>query len=198
MRVAIGLKTHSGWAALIAIGDLDGKLSLVDGRRVDLVSNPDSWHQKQPYHAAEKLPPKAAETLVLNALEETSRIAVEQLRRRVDEFSKEHKVVGIGIVTPSPMPAWSVSEILAVHMRMHKAEGIMYPHALAGAARKIEIPVAAVNEKTVDADLSRLLGRRAARQSIDLTSIGKQAGPPWGKDQKLASLSALIALRQVA
>lgn len=34
-----------------------------------------------------------------------------------------------------------------------------------------------------------------APRSLDAGSVGKLAGPPWGKDQKLAALAAWAALR---
>ena len=57
MNVAFGLKAHSGWAALVAVGEHHGDIALTDRRRIELVK--ESW-QKQPYHAAEKLKPAYA------------------------------------------------------------------------------------------------------------------------------------------
>lgn len=57
MNVAFGLKAHSGWAALVAIGEADGAPVVVDRCRLDLMEEP--W-QKHVYHAAEKLKPDAA------------------------------------------------------------------------------------------------------------------------------------------
>ena len=37
MKVAYGLKAHSGWAALVVLGKRDGKFVLVDRHRVELV-----------------------------------------------------------------------------------------------------------------------------------------------------------------
>jgi hypothetical protein len=36
MRAAFGLKAHSGWAALVALGDRDGGLVVTDRRRIEL------------------------------------------------------------------------------------------------------------------------------------------------------------------
>jgi hypothetical protein len=50
----IGLKTHSGWAALVAIGKDRGQtFHLIERRRLELVD--EAW-AKQPYHAAEGSP----------------------------------------------------------------------------------------------------------------------------------------------
>ncbi|HSD73954.1 MAG TPA: hypothetical protein VLB75_04240 [Steroidobacteraceae bacterium] len=50
MKVAFGLKAHSGWAALTVIGRRDAELVVVDRRRVELTEH--EW-AKAPYHAAE-------------------------------------------------------------------------------------------------------------------------------------------------
>ena len=55
------------------------------------------------------------------------------------------------------MPAWSVDEILAVHFRMHKAEGVLFREALAGAATKCGLRLVQVPEKELDAHAARAL-----------------------------------------
>ena len=37
MNVAFGLKAHSGWAALVVLGQRDGQLQVVERRRLELV-----------------------------------------------------------------------------------------------------------------------------------------------------------------
>ena len=41
----------------------------------------------------------------------------------------------------NPMPDWSVEEILAVHFRMHKAEGVLFRDALVEAANACGLAV---------------------------------------------------------
>ena len=50
MKVAFGMKAHSGWAALVVVGTRDADFAVVDRRRIELVEG--EW-AKQPYHAAE-------------------------------------------------------------------------------------------------------------------------------------------------
>ena len=58
MKVAFGLKAHSGWAALVVIGGTD-RLDIIDRRRLELVQQDEASWAKQPYHAAERLPARA-------------------------------------------------------------------------------------------------------------------------------------------
>ena len=77
MKVALGLKAHSGWAALVAIGKSGGELQVVDRRRIELVDH--VW-AKAPYHAAEEIAPEKARALVKRAIEEAYRVAEKALR----------------------------------------------------------------------------------------------------------------------
>jgi len=45
---------------------------------------------------------------------------------------------------------------------------------------------------------AKMLGVTRARLVSDLAALGKAAGPPWGKDQKEATVAAMIALKQLS
>ena len=53
MKVAFGMKAHSGWAALVVLGTRGGDLQVVDRRRMELVEKDEESWAKRPYHAAE-------------------------------------------------------------------------------------------------------------------------------------------------
>ena len=55
------------------------------------------------------------------------------------------------------MPNWSVAEILAVHFRMHKAEGVLFRDALARAAGACGVRFVRVPEKQLDEYAERAL-----------------------------------------
>jgi hypothetical protein len=93
------------------------------------------------------------------------------------------------------MPDWSVEEILAVHFRMHKAEGVLFPDALARAASELGLNVRAIPEKELNAYAQRTLADSLGGFLHQIETLGRSAGPPWGKDQKAAALAALVALR---
>lgn len=93
------------------------------------------------------------------------------------------------------MPEWSVDEILAVHFRMHKAEGEFFRDVLARAAQKCALPLVAIPEKRLDACAAKALATPAARLSREIALLGRSIGPPWGNDQKSAALAAWVALR---
>jgi len=195
MKVALGLKAHSGWAALVCLASERGELRVTQRKRIELVE-PDAMWAKQPYHAVEHLESKAACELVKRASQHVRGVAVRQLREIVSQCqASAYELVGCAVLTPEPMPAWSTSEILAVHFRMHKAEGVLFPDALCRAAEACGLAFVPVPEKQLHTLAKDIIGAPLDRVMDGVTSLGKSVGAPWGRDQKLAALAAMIALR---
>lgn len=193
MRVAFGTKAHSGWAVLVVVGERDGELVLVDRRRIVLAH--EGW-QKAPYHAAEPLERGAARDLVKRAIAGAHESAVREIRQAVErERARGHEVTACAVLVVDPMPDWSVDEILAVHFRMHKAEGALSRDALVRAAHACELKLMAIPEKALRNEAESALRTSASGLDSVLAALGKSVGPPWGKDQKDAALAAIVALQ---
>jgi len=192
MRVAFGMKAHSGWAALVVLGKQGNDFVVVDRRRIELVK--DEW-ARQPYHAAEGLQPQPACDLVKRGIDAAHKSAVREMKEAVErESERKNEVKACAVLVGSPMPDWSVAEILAVHFRMHKAEGVLFRQALIHAAKECKLKAIEVPEKEIMADAERKLKILAPELSKRLSVIGKAAGAPWGKDQKDAAVAAMLAL----
>jgi hypothetical protein len=99
------------------------------------------------------------------------------------------------LVVGNPMPDWSVAAILAVHFRMHKAEGVLFRDVLAKAANDCELRLVPVPEKSLLQHAQSALKTSASSLSQQIVALGKSVGAPWGKDQKEATLAAMIALQ---
>ncbi|HXI02145.1 MAG TPA: hypothetical protein VNI57_03115 [Candidatus Saccharimonadales bacterium] len=193
MNVAFGLRAHSGWAALVVLAEIAGDVVVADRRRIDLVD--EDW-AKQPYHAAEHLDPQEARKLVRRGIRSAQRIALRAMRTKVErERELGNDVTACAVLVGDPMPEWSIDEILAVHFRMHKAEGVLFRDALAEAAVECGIRLVTVPEKKLQEFATSSLGVAASALKKKIAALGKSAGPPWGKDQKEAALAALVALR---
>ena len=91
------------------------------------------------------------------------------------------------------MPDWSVEQILAVHFRMHKAEGVLFREALAKAAGENGLNVIRVPEKQLYEFAVPKLGEKDLEEKI--ANLGKSIGAPWGRDQKDATVAALLAFK---
>ena len=193
MKIAFGLKAHSGWAALVAVGKPDGDFVVVDRRRIELVEDE---RAKQPYHAAEELKPDAARDVVEGGVEAAHRIAAREVRASVKrERQRGNEVTARAVLVANPMPAWSIEEILAVHFRMHKAEGALFRDALVRATKACGLRLVAIPEKQLTRHAEKALGTPVSRLVKKVATLGKAVGPPWGKDQKDAALAALVALQ---
>jgi hypothetical protein len=192
-EAAFGFKPHSGWAALVVLGTRDGDLEVLERSRVELVE--EEW-AKQPYHAAEELKPLEARKVVKRGIDAAKRIAVREMRSAVERTRESgFEVRNCGLVVGNPMPDWSVDEILAVHFRMHKAEGVLFRDVLAKAADACDLRLVAIPEKSLLDHAETALKTSANSLSQRIATLGKSVGPPWGKDQKEATLAAMIALR---
>lgn len=195
MRVALGFKSHSGWAALVVIGGSGSDFQVIDRRRVQLIEDGELW-AKQPYHAAEDLEPSEARSVVKSGVESAHRIAVRQMQEIIKRTRDlKYEIAACAVLVPEPMPNWSTDDILAVHFRMHKAEGVLFPDALCRAAETCKLPLVAVREKRLNEIAEKELAMPISRSMEVIAKLGKSVGPPWGKDQKNAALVAMIALR---
>ena len=57
------------------------------------------------------------------------------------------------------------------------------------------LPFVGIPEKQLDEHAERTLATSVKSLRNQIASLGKSVGPPWGKDQKEASLAAMIALQ---
>ena len=196
MKVAYGLKAHSGWSALVVIGISSGEFQVIDRRRIDLVEKEDASWAKQPYHAAEGLAPDQARDLVERGVEAARRVAVREMRAAVERSRESrHDIAACALLVPRAMPGWSTDEILAVHFRMHQAEGVLFPDALARAANACGLRLVAIPEKQLCEEAENALRIPLGALMVKVATLGKSVGSPWGKDQKSATLAAMVALQ---
>jgi hypothetical protein len=196
MRVALGWKAHSGWAALVALGGDVREPQLIERSRAELVPADGAEWAKQPYHAAEGLEPEDARDVVKRAVASAHRCAERAIRAACDRCAQSgHDVCGCAVLVGSGMPAWSTDEILSVHFRMHKAEGELFRDALVAGARACELPLTTLPDKSALEAAARALGLTRAQLDARIAALGSAAGAPWGKDQKEAAAAALVALQ---
>ena len=195
MRVALGFKAHSGWAAVVCVGAAREGVRIIDRRRAELVEADAEW-AKQPYHAAEHLEARQAQALIERAIECARRMTCQQVHDLLHHYrAEQHDIVACAVLQPDPMPEWTTAQILAVHFRMHKAEGVMFPDALCSATRECGVPLTIVPEKQLESLAEQRLGLSGEQLTKQLAALGKAVGAPWGKDQKSATLAAALALR---
>jgi hypothetical protein len=194
MRVAFGLKARTGRAALVAVGGDVPEPRFIERSQIQLL--PDGAFA--PYHAAEGLAPADARESVRRAIATAHGLATSGIREAAQRFvDAGHELRGCAVLIGAGMPDWSTDEILAVHVRMHKAEGELFRDVLVAGARACDLELTTLPGKSALDDAARMLGLPRARLDALLATLGKSAGPPWGKDQKEAAAAALVALKHV-
>jgi hypothetical protein len=172
--IALGFRLHTGWAALVAVGE-DHKLHL--RRRVELLDNS---IPRFVYHAAAEMPLADAEALIHQA--ET--VALDHAHRAIAAAIKTTPAIACGVAIgsgklPSDLPA-----ILRSHALIHSSEGALFQNAVIAAAKQHGLKVTATREKGLWAGLSPALRSRIEEMRSDF-------GPPWTVDQKIATAVAL-------
>jgi hypothetical protein len=193
MRVALGLKARTGRAAIVAVGGDVHAPQFLERLQIPLLP-PGVF---APYHAAEGLPAAQARKNVERDIGSAHRLAESGIRDAIRRCTDAgHEVRACGVLVGSGMPDWSTEDILAVHVRMHKAEGELFRDVLVAGARACGLAPATLPGKTACDAAAAMLG--VTRTQLDglLAALGKQAGPPWGADQKEAAAAALAALAQ--
>jgi hypothetical protein len=192
VAVAIGLRVHSGWAALVALAGPITAPSVVERRRIEMADDPEA---RQPYHAAEELPLKRAAAL----LDRFSRQALERAANGLGEVlerlrSEGHDAVGAVLLTAAGRTLPALESVLASHALIHTADGEHFRDALAAAGARHDLPVVRIRERDLLARAQDGLGRPGQSLLATVSAWGKPLGPPWTQDQKLSALAAWLGL----
>ena len=203
---ALGLRVHSGWAALVALSGPLATPAVLMRRRIELVDR-DSPGGKQPFHAARGLPLDAAQELVGRALDGATRMASGALAAAAGELRRQGAgSIACGILQSAARPLPPLPAVLASHALVHTAEGELFRDALAraaagegvaalGALRILRIlRIFRIKERELLDRCTARLGVGAAGLERHLAELGRTLGPPWRQDEKLATLAAWLAL----
>ena len=148
------------------------------------------------YHHAAEIARNKAEPLIATARLQAADKACKQLQDLISAVSASGTAV-VGACVPgrnSKLPG-ALGDILAVHARIHAAEGAFYRDILADALRGLGVPVRRAPERDLWAIAGTEMDCREDRLRDRLAALGKELGPPWSEDQKLACLAAFIALK---
>jgi hypothetical protein len=191
---AIGVRTHSGWAALVVLAGPRHSPAVMRRTRIEL-ADPKIPGSKQPYHAAEPLPFKQAENLLKRCTESSRSLAWQAVRNAVDEATQTgYRIIGCGILLASGRPLPDLAAVLASHALIHSAEGELYRSVIADAGRELNLPITGVKEKELLERASATLHMTPVAMQRSLAEMGRSVGSPWRQDEKHAALVAWMAL----
>ena len=189
-EAVIGASVHYGRAELVALAVEDGALRFLDRRRVELIAE---GLPSAPYHH---------EALDLDIGAATA--LVDRVRRSVaDPASAAISTMlatwraGMLILPASPYDRLpdSLAEVLGSRPLTFAADGMLYREFLARAASERGLKVRRYPRRTDPARLAaEAMGVDVAEVNALIARCGREAGPPWRKDHKLAAAAALSVL----
>jgi hypothetical protein len=165
MRAALGISVHTGWGACVVVAGSLRKPQVLASAVIHVLDD----SKRFCFHmAAEMARPAASKWLA-----EVRKEAIANARRALAPLVSDG--VGIGAVVAKTGELADLDHVLAAHPRIHTAEGFFYRDVFRDACA---VPLRIVPPSTLDPSM-----------------VGKLAGPPWGRDQRLATLAAFEVLR---
>lgn len=192
---ALGVRLHTGWAALVAVSGVPGKFEVLLRRRIELLP-PGNSLPRFVYHEAAKLPSSQAAELVRRveaASQDMARIAVKDI---IDHLqSIEVAVKAAGIPSGSKTLPEDLAAVLRSHPLIHTAEAALFRQALASACEDRRVTVISVREREVWLSAADTWKSKESELRKQVDGLRKSVGAPWGTDQKTAMAMALLALR---
>jgi hypothetical protein len=190
-EAALGFRSHSGWAALVAVAGPVAEPAAVVRRRVELSRRT----PRQPFHAAEGRPRAAAEDLIRRSTDEAADLAERAVREAVAELrARGHEPVASGLLLAGGRPLPALADILASHALIHAAEGELFREVLRQASRRCGLRLVEVRDRELEDRAARSLRRSDTELQRRVADWGKALGSPWTQDEKRAALVAWLAL----
>ena len=185
---ALGVRSHSGWAAYVVLAGDPKKPEIVARDRMTLC-DVGIKGSKQPFHEAEPMPFAAAEKFIERCTTSSLKLA----NAAIDKVHRQTPVRACCILTASGRPLPGLEGILASHALIHSAEGEFYRDVIDEACSLKKIAVRRVRERDMETELQKLPIPVAAAKAR-MAEFGKILGPPWTQDEKLAAFGAWLML----
>ena len=193
-RVALGFRTHLGWAAVVSLGGSIDDPRLIERKRLTM-SDPAVPESAEPYHAARGVDLDEAEGVVHQGREVVRAVTTRGVRSLVDALRDQgYELVGSAILTGKGRAPAGLAQTLASHAMVHVAEGLMFREALREGSERCSLPVCGLLEREAYEQTAAVLRVSPQHLQERVDAFGRELGPPWQKDQKLAAGAAWFAL----
>jgi hypothetical protein len=194
VKVALGFSVHTGRAALVAVAAAGASIEILARREVTMIAGHVAEEPPFVYHAARRLDLAEAKRF-LHAAEAESRTKAKAAIAAVVHALRDagRHVATCGVIVGNQPVTAGLEAILANHSLIHAAEGELYRGAIAAACQALALPVVAVRARDLEGEAGAALGGGVAALPERLAVLGRVAGKPWAKDQKDATLVALVA-----
>ena len=197
-EAALGLRAHSGWAVLVAIGGPLSAPAVIARSRIELV-RPEIPRSAQPYHAAAEMQLADAEAFLARCAQAAHTLAATAIGEALADLSARGlRPAACAVLLAAGRPLPNLPSILASHPAIHTAEGEFFRNALKSAAGSHGLAVTGIKERELLTRAAARLRISADRLTRRAAEMGKTCGPPWRQDEKLSALAAWLALAERA
>jgi hypothetical protein len=190
---ALGFRSHTGWAVMVAMTGPPSSPRVAYRCRIELGG---PGVPRFVYHAAQEAGLAKAPRIVRLAQTTAGRAATQAMREAIAKLEADGlMVVAGGVLTGSMRVPKALDAILASHPLLHAAEGELFREALVTGCKAGGIRLRDVPERELWTRAEQRLGLKRAVLQRRLVEFGGAAGRPWAQDQKLAALTAWLALK---
>lgn len=190
----LGLRAHSGWAALVVLAGSAAAPVVIDRRRVE-TADPRIHGAVQPYHAAKEMKLTDAEAFLARCTAAARQMAETAVKMTVAEMARKgHAVAGACVLLSSGRPTPDLAATLRSHPMIHTAEGHFFRDALRTGCESCGLPVLSVKEKELIHRAATEIGIPGDDLQRRVAELGKSVGRPWQQDEKLCAIAAWLAL----
>jgi hypothetical protein len=194
-RAALGFRAHTGWAAMVAAAGPPSSPTMLQRARVEMIAGHDPAAPPFVYHAASKLPLRAAERLVRESADQARTRAQQAIAAAIGELRERgYEIVATGVIVGNKLVTASLETILGAHPLIHAAEGELFRQAIVAGSETCDLPVTSVRAGELFSRGAKTLRVSEAILRARLAEAGRGAGKPWAQDQKESLLVALLAL----
>lgn len=201
-RIGLGFRAGRGGSVVIGVA-LDGRKPLVVLSKFLATAAAGDRLSREPYHVAAEMArdkhgqvSAKAVAAVAEGRKRQDRMAANGLDAIVRELQKEtyKPVVAALLVNRAGWITDLLEHSLSAPEHPPVAEGLAVRDALRFALGRSGIKVIEMDEKSLQEVASRALRLSIADMDLRLKGLGAVAGRPWRKEQKLACLSAWLAV----
>jgi hypothetical protein len=137
-----------------------------------------------PYHPTIELPEREGAALSSKAVKEVRRIAAQEMRTVLEEFSgiKRAAMVVGSVIDPDSLGN--------PHVRVHALESKLFREVVAEALAKPGIDCGVLVERDAYATVAADVAKGEAKLRTDIAALGHGKFKPWRSEEKLATLAA--------
>jgi hypothetical protein len=193
-QAAIGIRAHSGWAAVVAVCLDRGSLIVLARQRVHLVET-FTYEFRQPYHTAKKMLDGQAREFISRVEAEARRLAYRAVRELASRMQEQGvKLTRCGLLLASGRSLPGLDKILASHALIHTADGELFREAILHASARCGLRDFRIKDKELLDSAGNAFHLKSADLMGRVTELGRSFGSPWSQDEKFAALAAWLAL----